>query len=283
MKKIGFIDYFLDEWHANNYPEWIDKKNLGFRVTDAWAAMDKPGGLSTKEWCKKFGIEQALSQEELIEKCDYIVILSPDNPEQHEKLSELSLKSGKPTYIDKTFATNFAEAVRMFDLAEKYNTPMYSTSALRYAQELTWLREESVKAEEIELISSRGPGAFPNYSIHQLEMIVSTMGPGAKRVIATNSEKAPVVLYEYADGRTAVVNHLPWSGFSLAVHTKGGKGKLLDITRDFWGAFIDDMLSFFADASAKVPKAETLSAIAMYEAGIKAIKKPGEWVNVQAV
>ena len=23
MKKIGFIDYYLDEWHANNYPEMI--------------------------------------------------------------------------------------------------------------------------------------------------------------------------------------------------------------------------------------------------------------------
>ena len=23
MKKIGFIDFYLDEWHANNYPAWI--------------------------------------------------------------------------------------------------------------------------------------------------------------------------------------------------------------------------------------------------------------------
>ena len=23
MKKVGFVDYFLDEWHANNYPEMI--------------------------------------------------------------------------------------------------------------------------------------------------------------------------------------------------------------------------------------------------------------------
>ena len=25
MKKIGFIDYYLDEWHANNYPEMLEK------------------------------------------------------------------------------------------------------------------------------------------------------------------------------------------------------------------------------------------------------------------
>lgn len=23
MKKIGFADYRIDEWHANHYPEWI--------------------------------------------------------------------------------------------------------------------------------------------------------------------------------------------------------------------------------------------------------------------
>ena len=23
MKKIGFIDLFIDEWHANNYPNWF--------------------------------------------------------------------------------------------------------------------------------------------------------------------------------------------------------------------------------------------------------------------
>ena len=23
MKKIGFVDYYISEWHANNYPLWI--------------------------------------------------------------------------------------------------------------------------------------------------------------------------------------------------------------------------------------------------------------------
>ena len=25
--KIGFIDFFIDEWHANNYPGMIDEYN----------------------------------------------------------------------------------------------------------------------------------------------------------------------------------------------------------------------------------------------------------------
>ena len=25
MKKIGFVDYYISEWHANNYPGWIEE------------------------------------------------------------------------------------------------------------------------------------------------------------------------------------------------------------------------------------------------------------------
>ena len=27
--KIGFVDYYLDEWHANNYPQWIREASGG--------------------------------------------------------------------------------------------------------------------------------------------------------------------------------------------------------------------------------------------------------------
>ena len=41
MKKLGFIDYCLDEWHANNYPAMIadynSKNGTDYRVAYAWA------------------------------------------------------------------------------------------------------------------------------------------------------------------------------------------------------------------------------------------------------
>ena len=27
MKSIGFIDFYLSEWHANNYPIWLSEVN----------------------------------------------------------------------------------------------------------------------------------------------------------------------------------------------------------------------------------------------------------------
>ena len=36
MTKIGFIDYYLDEWHADNYPAWI-REASGGEMEVAWA------------------------------------------------------------------------------------------------------------------------------------------------------------------------------------------------------------------------------------------------------
>jgi hypothetical protein len=282
MKKIGFIDYFLDEWHANNYPLWIaDLRHGGrYQVAYAWAAMDKPGGLTTGEWCAQFGVMQAASQAELIEKSDCIIVLSPDYPEQHEALTVLALKSGKPVYVDKTFATSRAAAERMFDLAEQYGTPMYSTSALRYAGEFRWLKENNIAQANVEFASARGPGVFENYGIHQIEMIVTAMGTGTRRVIAHGTDKAPVFVFEYWDGRCSTVNHLPWSGFSLTVQDNCSKGAEIAVVGNFWDGFMDALLMFFDTGIPPVPRAETCEAVAMVEAGVKALKSPGIWVEL---
>lgn len=43
--KIGFIDYYLDEWHANNYPEFIRKASGGkAAAVYAYGHIDSPKG-----------------------------------------------------------------------------------------------------------------------------------------------------------------------------------------------------------------------------------------------
>ena len=100
--KIGFIDYYLDEWHANNYPAWIDQASDGeMQVAYAFGMIDSPlpGGRTTAQWCQDMGIERVDSIERLIELSDALVVLSPDNCEMHEALCQLPLRSKKPTYV----------------------------------------------------------------------------------------------------------------------------------------------------------------------------------------
>ena len=43
MKKIGFIDYFLHEWHSDNIPAWVHEASGGeMKVCYAWGEVDSP-------------------------------------------------------------------------------------------------------------------------------------------------------------------------------------------------------------------------------------------------
>ena len=69
MKKIGFIDYYLDEWHANNYPAFIAERSGGkYAVSSAYASIDAPHGMTNAQWSEKYKIPLKSSIEEVIEE-----------------------------------------------------------------------------------------------------------------------------------------------------------------------------------------------------------------------
>ena len=210
MKHIGFIDYYLSEWHANNYPAWIReasaKLGVEYEVSYAWAEQDisPVDGVSTDGWCEAMGITRCGTIRELCEKSDVILILAPSNPETHLYYATMALPYGKPTYIDKTFAPDAETSEIIFTIAAEHKTPFFTTSALRYAAEL----EEFRGAED--LIITGGGGNFPEYIIHTAEMAVMLLNDpvedaraetlGAQRVcrICTRTGKKALILYSPA-------------------------------------------------------------------------------------
>ena len=276
MKKIGFMDYYLDEWHAKEYPKLIDELSSGeFKVCYAYGEIDSPTGVANVEWAKEFGAELLNTIEEVVLKSDFLVVLSPDNPEMHEKLAEIPLKSGKHTYIDKTFSSDKATAERIFTLAEKYNTKCYSSSALRYADEYN-----DINKSDIVKIYSQGPGSYEIYSVHQLEPIVMLMGVAGKRVMFTGDNDFPSMIIEFTDGRFAYMSQYHNSNFELTLINKDNLGDRKVVSSEFFKIFISEMLDFFETGTVKVKAQETIDIMAIREAGLKAIKTPFKWVNV---
>lgn len=277
MKKIGFIDYYLDEFHAEKYPEWIKQASGGsMGVAYAYGAIDKEGGMSNADWCEEHGIELLSSIEEVVERSDYLVVLSPDNPEHHEELSQLPLQSGKPTYIDKTFAPDRATALRLFDLASKHSTPMYSTSALRFAAEY-----HEVERDMLESVSSWGPGLFSNYSIHQIEPIVMLMGSRPARVMYIGTESSPALVIQFADGKQATMHHFGWEcPFMMACKYTSGSSRVVRTEWDFFQPFIRNMVDFFESGQPPVPSEQTIAVITIIEYGLKAAEQPFVWLEL---
>lgn len=280
VKKIGFIDYFLDEWHANNYPAFLRKADPDgdFVVACAYAEKDKEGGLTTDEWCAKNGIKRCNTIEEVIAECDCLIVMSPDNPERHWDLCQLPLRSGKPVYVDKTFAPSKQIAIDLVKLGEESGTPFFSSSALRFADEL-----KTLDRENIAFINSRGPGNFDTYSIHQLEPMLMLMGSDVKRVMSIGSGEYASMVLEFSGGRSAVMSHYGWNGgidFEFTVSYADGKNVKVPAMSNNFPNFMVALLDFFRTGTIHAAHEETISIMAVIEAGNRALQTPGVWVEV---
>ncbi|NQZ69958.1 MAG: Gfo/Idh/MocA family oxidoreductase [Lentisphaeria bacterium] len=277
MKKIGFIDYFLDGWHANNYPIWIKEAKRDYEVSIAWEEISKEGLRNGKDWCKDFNVELAGSIEQLINESDCLIVLAPGNPETHERLADLALQSGKPLYIDKTFAPDLAAAERMFIKADVHGTPLMTSSALRFVPDL---QAADLKEKADTAFSLGGGSSFQEYSIHQLEMIVMLMGTEAKRVMQTGTEFSQQLIIDYGNDRRASLSLSPNQGFEIHGHYKNKDSLSIADPGDFWPGFITALLDFFDTGISSVPKEETLEIIKLVEAGICALDTTDEWFEL---
>lgn len=280
MKKIGFVDYYISEWHANNYPQWIaevnEKLGLTYKVCYAWAEKDVSlfDGVNTDQWCAKMGVERCTTVEELCRKSDVIMILAPSNPETHLRLAQAVLPFGKRTYIDKTFAPNLDTAKKIFAIAEKYNTPFFSSSALRYSDELAAFKDAN------NLIVTFGGSNFEEYIIHAVEMSVAVLKNPAKKVkvehlgnhrlcniVTENGSKAAIV---YAKGQT----------YGMTADLADGTCSSQKMASPFFKNLTADILNFFETGNVSFDVQETLEVMRLRDALLKADATENTWTEV---
>lgn len=278
MKKIGFVDYFISEWHANNYPAWIEeaclKKGVDYKVAYCWAEVDvsETDRVTTDEWCAKYGVEKCESLDELCEKSDVIVILAPKTPEVHLRYAETVLRYGKRTYIDKTFAPNIGEANQIFALGKKYGTPFFSTSALRYATEL-----DAIDSPESMMVLGGGSN-LPEYFIHLGEMVTKKMGM-AKSVTAHSNGTQTILRAKMQSGRYATMIYGRSMKYVVYM-TEGEKEIFSTVTSPFFEGLISDMIDFFETGSPSFDVQETKAVIRLRDAALKALESPDTEIEV---
>lgn len=182
----------------------------------------------------------------------------------------------KPTYIDKTFAPDRKTALALFELARNHGTPVYSSSALRFAKEYT-----EADRQGIETICSIGPGKFDNYSIHQIEPIIALMGGVAQRIMWIGTPNSPALLIRFEDGRQATLHQLGWDcPFSLTASYAAGHAKVIKPDSDYFRAFMKSMLAFFETGEPNVAEMETVAIVTIIEYGFKASETPYQWVEL---
>lgn len=281
MKRIGFADYYISEWHANNYPGWIAEANqkLGtdYQLAYVWAEKEVSpvDGVTTDEWCAKMGAERCSSLAELAQKSDVLILLAPSDPDKHLGYARELLPFGKPTYIDKTFAPNLASAKEIFAVAQAHGAPFFSTSALRYAAELYLFRG----AHSLTL---RGGGSrFDEYIIHLVEMAVMLLSSPVVRVCVEVQDKQRHCRLELASGETAALIFDPASPYEITAIDAQGKELHAALSSAFFPALLKDILQFFETSQPPFDPAQTLAAMSLRDALLKAEQAPGLWVETE--
>lgn len=286
MKRIGFIDHYIDEWHANHFPEWIRNSPWSgeFELVAAWAPQVLPGRRSTAEWCRDFGIKEASSVQELIDQSDCLFVLAPDHPEFHEELALPALASGKPTFIDKPFAPNLTAAFRMMEAAHKNGTPVLSSSALRFAAEC---RELQVKATTLtpRWLLSIGGNNLNLYGVHQVEMLITIFGKEARQVQCVGgTPEAPLLVIDFGDEQKASLQVFHAAPFRIsALFSDGSVHHTLPFNPEFFQELINAVLQFFATRETPFEPWQTLAVIALLDAARAAVASPGTTIAVAPV
>ena len=279
MKKIGFVDYYISEWHANNYPAWIrdaaQKLGLEYEVAYAWAEKDVSDfdGRTTDEWCAAFGVQKCDTIAELYEKSDIIMILAPSNPETHLGYAEEVLKYGKRTYIDKTFAPDFETAKKIFALGKKYHAPFFSSSALRYSAALADLKNPKS-------VTTFGGGSnFEEYIVHQAEMVIASLKRTPLAIRVEKQDKQYISTVKL-DGASATMLYSPELSYAMSSENENGERIYKTSGKGHFPALIEDILRFFETGEISFDTNETLDVMKLREAAIKGTSADGQWLKI---
>ena len=268
MKMVGIIDYYINEWHADNYPAWLEEANreLGtdYQVKYVWAQEEVSpwNGRTTDQWCAQFGAQKCQSIRELCQKSDGVMILAPSDPDRHLAYAQEAFPYAKRLFIDKTFAPDLETAKRIFALGEQYKVPFFSTSALRYATELNDLGDCSA------LIVTGGGSNLNEYLVHLCEIAVKMMGFDRYRVQVIPQGEQRLIRCVGSEREFTLVYARPYAYTVCGQNRENGKYR--SIKSPFFNGLLKDIVGFFESGSCPFDPRETLQVMALRDAILQA-------------
>ncbi len=89
-------------------------------------AVMRRDAAKAEDYAKRHGVPNWYNNaDDLINDDNVNAIYVATPPNAHAELTIKAIKAGKPVYVEKPMALNFAECQQMVDASEKYNTPLF--------------------------------------------------------------------------------------------------------------------------------------------------------------
>jgi hypothetical protein len=219
MIRLGIIDF--DTSHSIEFTRRFNHVGVdveqfvdGARVVVGWPGSSEmsperiPGFTEQIEAC---GVELVDAPADMLGRIDAVIVHSICGTGHLERVRPF-LEAGIPAFVDKPFACSLEDAHRMIGLAREHNTVVYSTSALRFSEDVTEFERRLSDYGALRGIVCYGPakraagnpGLF-HYGIHTVEVLYALMGPGCEKLSTTFCEETEVITACWHDGRIATL------------------------------------------------------------------------------
>ena len=292
--KIGIIG--LDTSHSTAFTELLngdsdDKFVKEFEVVAAYPYGSKTNQSSYEripgyiEEVKKHGVEITSSIAELLDKVDCVMLETNDGRIHLEQAMEV-FKSGKICYIDKPIGATLGQAIAIYEMAEKYNVPIFSSSALRYSPQNQKLRNgEFGKILGADCYSPHKVEPthpdFGFYGIHGVETLYTLMGTGCESVNRMSSQDADVVVGRWKDGRIGTFRGIKEGPAIYGGTAYTPKGSIAAGGYEGYKVLLDQILTFFKTGVAPISKEETIEIFTFMKASNMSKEQNGKIVTME--
>ena len=292
-KRVGIIG--LDTSHSIAFTKVLNghkdsKDYLGYQVVAAYpsgsrdikSSMDRiPGYI---EEIKKMGVEIVGSIAELMDKVDVVLLETNDGKLHLEQAMEV-FKAGKRMFIDKPMTASLKDAIAIFEAAEKFKIPVFSSSSLRYITGIDKIDKKSVvgaSAFSPAELEPTHPDLFW-YGIHGVETLFTVMGTGCESVVRVSTKDTDVVVGTWKDGRIGT-----FRGTRSGKHDYGGmafaeSGNVVLGPYAGYEPLLLEIVKYFETGIVPVQPKETLEILAFMEAADESKRLDGKCVKLKEI
>ncbi len=292
--KIGIIG--LDTSHATTFTELLNGDSDNKFVKEFEVVAAYPYGSKTirssyeripgyTEELRKLGVEITSSIAELLGRVDCVMLETNDGRIHLDQAMEV-FKSGKICYIDKPLGATLGQAIAIYEMAEKYNIPIFSSSALRYSPQNQRLRNgEFGKIMGADCYSPHKVEPthpdFGFYGIHGVETLYTLMGTGCESVSRMSSKDVDVVAGRWKDGRIGTFRGIKEGPAIYGGIAYTSKGAIAAGGYEGYKVLLDQILAFFKTGVSPVSREETIEIFTFMKASNMSKERNGRIVRME--
>ena len=199
------------------------------------AFQSEEGQDKRQKTLESIGVKVTRDFDKAVADCDALM-LEINDPALHLEFFEKCASLGKPIFLDKPFADDWTNTLKIVDIARKNNVRFFTSSSLRFDADFSAAVKEWGKANSATIWGPVGKAPAGSsvvwYGCHTVEMLETVMGRGAVAVTACNDRDGYVFHVIYGDGRRGVVDmsSTNWKYGACIRHAESGTLKFAECT-----------------------------------------------------